>query len=107
MGNGDSVPKEVIDFPSDKTKVFNLRFEHCGSWGMEGVYKYALQCIKTAYPNAIDTRNYSPSRGQFQIFVKDKDGTEKEVYNKHAKDGSFSEKTAIVAVERIKKIVEG
>ena len=70
------------------------------------MYSYAVDCIKTAYPNVQITRNYSPSRGQFQIFLKNEKGGEVELYNKNEKDGSFSEKTAIVTLERIKKQVE-
>ena len=70
------------------------------------MYSYALDCIKTAYPNVKYTRNYSPSRGQFQIFLKNKDGSESELYNKNIKDGAFSERTALIAIERIKAKVE-
>lgn len=73
---------------------------------MEGMYSFASDCIKTAYPNANISRNYSPTGGQFQIFVKNKNGEEVEMYNKIANDGAFSEKTAVKALERIKKLVE-
>lgn len=73
---------------------------------MEGMYRYALDCIKAAYPKANFSRDYSPSRGQFQIFVTGLDGKEIETYNKNKKDGPFSDSTALLALERIKKIIE-
>ena len=75
---------------------------------MEGMFSYAVDCIKTAYPNVRITRNYAPSntRGEFQIHLKNKDGKETEIYNKNKKDGSFSEISSLIALERIKKQVE-
>lgn len=31
MGAANKIPAQVVEFPSNKTKSFDLRFEHCGS----------------------------------------------------------------------------
>jgi len=73
---------------------------------MQAMYDFAEKCIKTAYPKANITKNFSESRGQFLIYFKTEKGEEIELYNKNAKDGGFSEKTAVTALERIKKQAE-
>lgn len=107
MGNQPSeIPPELKDFQSNKSKSFEVRIEHCGSWGMGQMYGFAADCISVVYPKAKITRNESPSRGQFLIFVKDKTGKEIETYNKNNGDGAFNEKTCLKAMEKIKNIVE-
>ena len=105
--NGSTeVPQSVKDFPSNKDQAVNLRIEHCGSWGMAGVYAFAEDCLKTAYPKVSIARNYSESRGQFLILYKNAKGEEVECFNKNKGDGALNETTIVKALDRIKKQAE-
>lgn len=109
MGNApQKVPQEVQDFPSNKSAVFQLRIEHCSSWGMDGVYNFVADCIKIAYPNATLSKEYSSSgRGQFLIEFNQKNGQLQQVWNRKTGDGMPCEKNILSILERIKKQAEG
>ena len=101
------VPQSVKDFPTNRDQAISLRIEHCGSWGMEGVFNFAVDCLKTAYPKASISRNYSTEgRGQFLILFKNAKGEEVECFNKKKGDGAFNATSVMTALERIKKQAE-